>query len=227
MKIIILPFLILGCITSLTFAQSSYLEKGQNGFGINGGFSTNDDVSGFAGVVGYSFSGVFDLGVSLSRFGFDQQLLGEELNATVISPYASYIVIKQDESTPVSFSLDGSYERQIYTSDVSSDVLSNNDIDMTGNYFTIGAELFTDFEASDAMKIQPRIGVNYVTGEIKLEDSSGSSETENNNTTVFNLGLSLIFETSPSNSFVVTPALGIQDEGTTFGLSLSFIIPQN
>ncbi len=223
MKKIILTFLILGCITSLTFAQSSYLEKGQNGFGIDGGFSTNDDVSGFSGGFGYSFSGVFDLGISLSRLGFDQQLLGEDLNATVISPYASYIVIKQDQSIPVSFSLGGSYQRQMY----SNDVLSNNDIDMTGNYFTIGASLFTDVEASDAMKIQPRIGVNYSTGETKIEDSSGNSESEDDNTTGFNLGLSLIFETSPNNSFVVTPAFGIQDEVTTFGLSLSFIIPQN
>lgn len=106
-------------------------------------------------------------------------------------------------------------------------MLSDNDIDMTGNYFTIGATLFTDFEASDAMKIQPIIGLNYITGEAKLEDSSGNTETEDDNTTVFNLGLSLIFDNSPSNSFVVTPALGIQDEVTTFGLSLSFIIPQN
>lgn len=47
------------------------------------------------------------------------------------------------------------------------------------------------------------------------------------NSTVFNLGLSLIFETSPSNSFAVTPSLGIQKDVTTFGLSLSFILPRN
>ncbi len=89
MKKIILTFLILGCISTLTFAQSSFLEKGQNGFGISGGFSTNENISGFSGEVGYSFSGIFDLGASISRFGFDQQLGGEDLNATVISPFIS------------------------------------------------------------------------------------------------------------------------------------------
>lgn len=222
MKKIILASLIFGAFSTLSHAQSSYLEKGQNGFGISGGFSTNEDISGFTGEVGYSFSGVFDLGLSLSRFGFDQQLFGEDLNATVISPYVSYLPIKQDDSIPVSFSLNGSYQKQLY----SNDVLDENDIDMSGDYFTIGASLFTDVEASDAMKIQPRAGVNYITGETKIEDSSGSTS-ESDNSTVFNLGVSLIFETSPSNSFVVTPSLGIQEDVTTFGLSLSFVLPQN
>jgi hypothetical protein len=222
MKKLILTFLIFGSISTITFAQSSYSEKGQNGFGISGGFSTNEYISGFSGGVGYSFSGVFDVGISLSRFGFDQQLLGEDLNATVISPFVSFLPIKQDDSTPVSFGINGSYQKQLY----SNDVLSDNDIDMTGDYFTIGASLFTDIEASDAMKIQPIAGVNYITGETKIEDSTGS-ETESDNSTVFNLGLSLIFETSPSNSFVVTPSLGIQEDVTTFVLSLSFILPQN
>ena len=222
MKKIILTFLIFGCISTLTFAQSSFLEKGRNGFGISGGFSTNENISGFSGEVGYSFSGIFDLGASVSRFGFDQQLLGEDLNATVISPFISFLPIKQDDATPVSFALNGSYQKQFY----SNDALSNNDIDMTGDYFTIGASLFTDIEASDAMKIQPRAGVNYITGETKIEDSTGS-QTESDNSTVFNLGLSLIFDTSPSNSFVVTPSLGFQEDVTTFGLSLSFVLPQN
>jgi hypothetical protein len=222
MKKIILAILIFGAFSTLSFAQSSYLEKGQNGFVISGGFSTNEDISGFSGEVGYSFSGVFDLGLSVSRLGFDEQFLGEDLNATVISPFVSYIPIKQDESIPVSFSLNGSYQKQLYT----NDVLDDNNIDVTGDYFTIGASLFTDVEASDAMKIQPKAGVNYITGETKVEDSSGSVS-ESDNSTVFNLGVSLIFETSPSNSFVVTPILGIQEDVTTFGLSLTFVLAQN
>ena len=222
MKKIILSLLIFGAFSTVSFAQSSYLEKEQNGFGIGGGFSTNDDISGFSGEVGYSFSGVLDFGLSVSRLGFDEQLLGEDLNATVISPFVSYIPIKQDESIPVSFSLGGFYQKQLYT----NDVLDDNNIDVTGDYFTIGAALFTDVEASDAMKVQPKVGVNYITGETKVEDSSGSVS-ESDNSTVFNLGVSLIFETSPSNSFVVTPKLGIQEDVTTFGLSLSFVLAQN
>ena len=222
MKNIILTFLILGCISTLTFAQSSYLEEGQNGFEISGGFTTDENISGFSGGVGYSFSGIFDIGASISRFGFDQKLGGEDLNATVISPFISFIPIKQDDATPVSFAINGSYQNQSY----SNDALSNSDIDLTGNYFSIGAKLFADIEASEAMKIQPGAGVNYITGETKIEDSTGS-QTESDNSTVFNLGLSLIFDTSPSNSFVVTPSLGFEEEVTTFSLSLGFVLPRN
>lgn len=222
MKKIILTILIFGALSTLSFAQSSYLEKGQNGLGISGGFSTNEDITGFSGGVGYSFSGVFDLGVSISRFGFDQKLLGEDLKATVISPFVTFLPIKQDDSTPVSIGINASYQKQFY----SNDALSSNDADVTGNFFTIGASIFTDIEASDGMKIQPTAGFNYITGETKIETST-TSQTESDNSTVFNLGLSLIFDSSPSNSFVVTPSLGFQEDVTTFGLSLSFVLPQN
>ena len=222
MNKIILTFILCVGIVGTVQAQSSLLEKGQNGFGINGGFSTNDDISGFTGAVGYSFSGVFDLGISVGRFGFDQQLFGENLNATTISPYLSYFVVKQDEQIPVSFSIGGSYQRQIY----SNRVLSDNNIDMTGNFFTIGASLYSLFQASQGMKIQPRIGFDYITGELKVEDSSGSF-TEDDDTTLFTLGLSLIFQTTPSNTFAVTPTLGFGDDVTTFGISLMLVFPQN
>lgn len=222
MKKVTLSFTLCFVIIVTAQAQSLFLEKDQNGFGISGGFSTNKDISGFYGGVGYSFSGVFDLGISVGRFGFDQQLFGEDLNATIISPFVSYLIVKQDEQIPVTFALNGSYERQIY----SNTVLSDNDIDMNGNFFTIGASLYSMFEISEAMKIQPGIGFNYITGEIKLEDSAGS-DTESDNTTVFTLGLSLVFQRTPTDTFVVTPAIGFGDDVTTFGISLSFIFPQN
>lgn len=220
-KIILSLFLCVGVVCSAQ-AQSSFLDKGQNGFGINGGFSINDDVSGFTGAVGYSFSGVFDLGLSVGRFGFDQQLLGDDLNVTTISPFASYYIVKQDDQIPVSFSLNGSYQRQIY----SNRILSDNNIDMSGNFFTLGTSLNSTFEATEAMKIQPEIGFHYITGELKVEDSTGL-DTESDNTTLFTLGLSLIFQTSPTNTFVVTPSLGFGEVVTSFGISLNLVLPHN
>ena len=222
MKILTLSFLLSFGIIISAHAQSFVLEKGHNGFLISAGFSTNEDISGFSGGVGYSFSGAFDLGISVGRFGFDQQLLGEDLNATTISPYASYFIIKQDELIPVSFAVNGSYERSIY----SNRVLSDYNIDMTGNFFSIGASLYSMFEASEAMKIQPSMGVSYISGELKVEDSTGS-DTKSANTTLITFGLSLIFQSTPTNIFVVTPLLGFGDDVTTFGLSLSLALPHN
>ena len=222
MKKILLSFILCVGVVISAQGQSSILEKGQNGFGTSAGFSTNDDLSGFTGAFGYSFSGVFDLGISIGRFGFDEQLFGEDLNVTTISPYVSYVIVKQDEQIPLSFSISGSYDRLIY----SNKVLSDFDIVMTGNFYSIGASLYNMINVSDGMRIQPAIGLTYITGEFKIEDDS-DSYTEEDNSTVFSISLSLIFKSSPTNTFVVSPSLGIGDNVTTFGLSLSFVFPQN
>ncbi len=222
MKKITLSFTLCYVFMVSTQAQSLFLGKDQNGFGISGGFSTNEDISGFSGGVGYSFSGVFDLGLSVGRFRFDQQFFGENLKATTFSPFATYLIVKQDEQIPVSFALNFSYERQIY----SNKILSDNNIDINGNFFGVGAALYSMIEVSEAMKIMPSIGFNYITGKLKLKDSIGS-DTESDNTTIFSLGLSLVFQMSPNNTFVVTPAIGFGDDVTTFGISLGFIFPQN
>lgn len=222
MKKIILALVIFGAVSTLSFAQSSYLEKGQNGFEISGEYSANENGSGFNGKIGYSFSGVLDLGLTLNRFGFDQPFLGEDYHVTVISPVVSYIPVKQDDSIPVSFAVNGAYQRLIY----SGDGLDKNNVDMWGDYFIIGASLFSYFEVSDIMKIQPRAGVLYMTGEIKAEDSSNAA-VFSNNSTALNLGVSFIFEASTSNSFVVNPSIGIREEDTTYRLSLRFVLPHN
>ncbi len=222
MKKIILTLLIFGAVSTLSFAQSTYLEKGQNGFEISSVVSANENASGFTGRVGYSFSGVFDLSLSLGRFGYDQQFLGEDLYDTEISPVVTYIPVKQDDSIPVSFAVNGAYQRLIYA----GDGLDENNVDMWGDYIIIGASIFSDIEISDAMKFQPKAGVLYSTGETKIEDSSGTTSISNN-TTVLNIGVSLIFKTSPGKSFVVNPSIGIQEDFTTYRLSLGFVLPHN
>lgn len=97
---------------------------------------------------------------------------------------------------------------------------------MTGNFYSIGASLFSNFEVSDGMRIQPSIGFTYITGELIVEDEF-ATYTEDDNTTSFSLGLSLIFHTSPSNTFVDSPSLGFGEDVTTFGISLGFVFPQN
>lgn len=212
---IILSILLCFGITASALAQSSFLEKGQNGFGISGGYSTNKDLSGFSWGAGFSFSGVFDLGISVGRFGFDQQPPGRDLHATTISPYASYFAIKQDEQMPVSFAVTVSYERQTY-----SDKTLRN-YDMSGNFFSIGASLYRMYEASKDVNIQPGIGFTYITGALKVTDISQPVE----NTAVFTLGLQFIFHNSPTNILVITPLLGFGDDATTLGVTLSLTRP--
>src|SRR5690625_2451606 len=203
-------------------AQSSILEKGQNGFGINGGFSSSEGASGINGGFGYSYSGVLDFGISVGRFNADPQILGDELNETRISPYISYLIIKQDDQIPVSFELNGAYSRHT----LSGQVLRDYNLDLTGNSYSIGASLYNMIEASEAMRIQPSIGFNYITTEAKAEDDF-ETVSESTDGTQFSFGLSLIFQTSPNYIFAVTPSLGYRDDTATFGISLNMILPQN
>lgn len=211
MKKIILSILLCIGITASALAQSSFLEKGQNGFGISGGYSSNKDLSGFTWSAGLSSSGVFDLGISVGRFGFDNQPPGRGLRATTITPYASYFAIKQDEQMLVSIAVNVSYQKQTYSNK------TIRDFDMSGNYFSIGASLYRIFEASKEMNIQPGIGFTYITGALKVNNSSQPVE----NTAIITLGLQFIFHNSPTNILVVTPLLGIGDNATTLGLTLS------
>src|SRR5690625_2908956 len=111
MKKALLLLIVCFGIASTVQAQSSILEKGQNGFGIDVGFSSSEGTSGINGVFGYSYAVVLDLGISIGRFSFDPQIMGEKLNETSISPYVSYFIIKQDVKIPVSIDFHGSYSR--------------------------------------------------------------------------------------------------------------------
>lgn len=206
--------------STLIYGQGAYLDRGQSGFGIGAGFSTNEDVTGIGGSVGYSVSGIFDFGISVDRFSFDQKLFGEDLSATVISPSVTFYALKQNEDLPISFAIGAGYDWQTYA----NDVLDDNNVDMTGGFFSVGGSLFGYFQASNSFRIQPSVGFSYVTGELKVEDNNGNEETEKDDTTVFGLGLGLAFNTSPSNVFVISPRVSISEGTTSFGVGLTFIL---
>ena len=223
MKSLFTVLFMLSAVCSSIYGQGAYLERGQSGFGIGAGFSTNEDVTGIGGRVGYSVNGIFDFGIIVESFSFDQKLLGADLSATVISPSITFYAIKQNDEIPLSFAIGAGYDWQTY----SNDVLDDFNIDMTGGFFSVGGSLFGYFNASESFRIQPSIGFTYVTGEVKLEDSNGNEETEKDDTTVFSLGLGLAFNTSPNNIFVISPRVGISEGTTSFAVGLSFIFGTN
>jgi len=223
MKSLFRIFIILALVCSSTYGQGAYLERDQNGFGIGAGFSTNDDVTGIGGSVGYSVNGIFDFGIGVESFSFDQKLLGADLSATVISVSITFYAIKQNDESPISFAIGAGYDWQTY----SNDVLDGFNIDMSGGFFSVGGSLFGYFNGSESFRIQPSVGFTYVTGEVKLEDSNGNEETEKDDTTVFSLGIGIAFNTAPNNIFVISPRVGISEGTTTFGIGLSFIFSMN
>lgn len=222
MKVLLTIFIFM-VFTITVFSQGVFLDRDQSGFGIGVGFATNKDVTGFEGSVSYSVSGIFDFGISVDRFGFDEKFLGKDLSAIVIAPSVSFYAFKQNEDIPISLAIAADYEWQNY----SNEALDNYNIDMSGRYFSIGTSLFVYFKPSIYMKIQPSLGVTYVTGEGIVEDHNGNKQTEDSNATIFDIGLSLAFDTSPDNIFVIKPHVSINKGTTSFGLGLALIFTTN
>jgi hypothetical protein len=222
MKLLFKIFIML-FISISVFGQGAYLEKGKNGFGIGAGFSTNEDVAGIGGSIGYSVYDFFDFGIGVSSYSFDQQLLGSDLSTTVISTSITSYPLKQNDEIPLSFAISVGNNWQTY----SNDVLDDNDIDMTGDFFSIGGSLFEYIQVSNSFRIQPSVSFSYVTGETKIKDSYGNKESEEDDTTVFGLGLGFAFNTSSNNIFVITQRVSISKGTTSFGVGFTFILGTN
>ena len=210
------------CITfvSIGFSQGAFLERGQSGFGVSAGFSSNKDASGIGASAGYSISGVFDLGLSVARISLDQKLGGYDVSAIAFSPGITFHAVKQDSiGTPISVSLSAGYERDSY----SSTALDQFRLSLNGDYFSIGTSIYGNVYISPTTYVQPSAEVAYLTGSSKLSDSNGNSITSDNNTTIFGFSASVVFETSPTTQFGINPGVSINKDNTTFSIRVGFV----
>lgn len=204
---------------SLAFSQGAYLERGQSGFGVGAAFSSNKDVSGFGGAVGYSASGIFDFGLFVGRLLFEQELAGDELSATSISPFVVVHPVKQDSTTPISVSLSASYDASSY----SSDALTKLNLSFNASGWSAGVSVYGNIILSPTTKLQPAAGVSYVSSKSELRDNSGNTLTEDSNATIFGIALSFFFKTGPSTIFRITPTLSFHKDVTTFAVGAGFV----
>lgn len=212
MKSFITAFILI-LFSSVMFGQGAFLERGQSGLGVGVGFSTNENSSSFGVSLGYSISGIVDLGFSVERVNADN-----DLHATAVSPSLSFYPLKQNESVPFTLGFGFGYQSQ----ELSSDSFGGYDVEISGDYYSIGASLQRTIYASDRSRVQPMIGVSFVTGTTKVKTSWGSGESEDD-ATGFSLGLAGIFDVSPKTIFALTPQIGISEGVTSFGVNIAFI----
>jgi len=212
-------------LTCSIHAQGKFLAKGQNGFGLSVSFASNEDASSIGASAGYSIKGMFDFGLGFARASFDQELEDAdenpaELSATAISPYVTFHAIKQEpDKFPLSIALGAAYEHDSY----SSDALDDFDLTMSANSWLFGGSVYSNIDITPHFQLQPRGGVTYISTKSKLEDDAGNSISDTETTTVFGLGLSLVFKTSERNKFAVSPGLSVTDDNTTFSIGAGFV----
>ena len=211
-------------LLTLTFAsqmysQSSYLEKGQSGIGISGDFSSNQSASATGGSLGYSINSVLDAGLSISNISPSQKLDGQILYAAAVALSLTFTAIKQDQTNPISLSFSAADLSYKYT----SPALDQNKLPTEPTGFSIGASIYRNIIASPTVKIQPQVGVSYVSVNAEVKDNYGNNVALSNKSPAIDFGFSLLFQTGPTTIIGITPSLGIDKNNTTFDLSAGFV----
>lgn len=206
-------------LSSHLLSQGSCLKRGENGVGIVGTFSHNEDFSGFSGGFGYSASGVFDFGLSVRRVSFEQKIPGYDLAATSISPFIVVYPIKQDSLTLVSVSLSGSYQSDMYSFHTSQGLNGS----MSGNEFIFGGSIYANAMLSPTVQLQPSVSVSYSMGKSEIRDSYGNSFTFDNNMAFYNLAFALFFQIGSSTILGIKPGATGTSHNTTIVLGAVFV----
>lgn len=205
-------------ISNIAFSQGDYLQRGQNGIGLNFGFSSNSDASGIGGNISYSASGVVDISISITSVTFDDV----DISAIAISPSLIFYAIKQEQGKfPISMAFGLGYERDSY----SGDYLDQRDWEMNGNYFVFGFNIFGKINTNSLTTFQPFGSISHATGTTKVTDGLGNSDSEDDSTTSFGLGISMFFETSPKSIIRIDPRISFTEDYTTFSITLGVILP--
>jgi hypothetical protein len=212
-----LPVLILFISTSYLFSQGAYLEKGKSGLGVALGYSSNKDISGFMGGLGYSVLGTFDFGISIGQLFNKQKLEGFDFSAIVVSPSIAFYPLKQDSTTPISFSLSFSYESDSYSSE------ALGDMKMYGSYISSGVSIYRNIILSPTINLQPSFGIAYITGQLKIENDFQHSILSDTDELVYAFDIELIFKKDQSTLISITPGIAFVKNTTTFALSAQFI----
>lgn len=215
----IFTLLLLIAFNSNLFTQAAYLEKGQSGSSIGARYSSNKDISGITVGGSYSAYGITEVGISAGRFYFEKKLAEHDLSVFLISPFIAIHAVKQDSVTPISVSLSSSFITHSY----SSAALSKLKLSMSDIIFTFGGSIYRNTTLSPTTKLQPSIGVSYVTGNSELKDNYGNSVSIENDATIFNVGFSLLFQTGPTLIFRISPGLVFDKDNKTFAISAGII----
>ncbi len=143
LKFVSLLVLILLFLSTGLTAQSSFLENGTNGVGIEvESLWERDKLESFGIGAGYSIAGILDLGADVGvKFN---ELGGFAATEMKVAIFYNVNVLKQDENIPLSFQVKGFYG----LINVSSDYLDTNvpPLIKRGTGFSIGAEMYKDFQ---------------------------------------------------------------------------------
>lgn len=180
-----------------------------NGFSVNGGYFSYEDVDSYGGSLGYVYRGVAEAGIDLSRTSED----GIDLNSFAFAPFGAVYPVRQSNRFPLSVRLGGQYAFYSF----SGDFLEGEDVD--GDGFVGGATLFREFIASRKVSFVPAAGAEYIWVSLKSDGVEISEDGYQ-----FRFGLSGVYRPALSGRIHVTPTLLVSDAGdSAIGVAVGFV----
>ncbi len=205
---------------SLATAQSLFFDDGDNGIGFNVGLSRNRDATGFGANIGYTVNARLDISIGFSSTSFDQpEFYNRDLSSQEFSPSLGYAVIRPSRTSNFGLEIRGSYTFVSF----SGSALSAAGLEMSGDSYALGGEVYQKHETSDMLEIYPAIGVYYGRASATATDDAGNRDEQVVTDTLITARLSLLID----KQVYITPGFSAFDNINTFSLTVGLVFPTN
>ena len=202
----------------LGFSQGEFLPKGQSGLGFSAGMAFTDNTRGIGGGIGYSFNGVFDIGLSYvgtNGYKNDMPYIG------TFSPSITVHALIQEENTLMFLSLSLSYLSSSYSYKKNGLVSTNRLASSSGYIF--GARVFILPEHQEKFNFLFFAGIFI--DRLKFIKESGKDLGYRDIQLGYSFGLPIEISLQKSNKLIVIPSYSIADENDSINIEVGIIIP--
>jgi hypothetical protein len=150
-----LCFLALTLAAGTAHAQGLFLEKGQPGIGAAVGAAVIGTGWSASVVPSYTYRGVFDVGLDVSRYSYSSTGDAKYLSAIGLMPFANvYFLRAEDGLLPVSVSGTFAFQRRIFTG-------NGNTHSPDGWGLLLGASVFRRFDFGNSFAGIPELFLAY------------------------------------------------------------------
>jgi len=196
---------------------ASYLDKGVGG---SIGVSSNDQGTYLGAGASYVISPIVEAGLYVGRSSLEDAAV----DVTNIGPVVYVYPVRQSTDLPISVFLRGAYRISSYSGE-DVEALEERGAEISGSGYSLSLGVFRAFEASPKVQIIPSLDVGYSRSKFEVSGSGESVTTHEDGT---GLGLSgiLLFQTSDTFYFSITPRISVSEGETTYGVGAAISFPQ-
>lgn len=201
-------------------AQGLYLEHGRSGIGASATYEVNSDLSSYGVSAGYSFSDLFDAGLSASHSVVSSSLAGGGVNGSSIGPA---VALYANEGTGIRTALQASYQHAFY----SSQAVNGSHVGLKKDFGLFGTTIYGKVPLSPSLTLLPSASVTYTTANANLSDGFESRLlSSDTNPFIIALAAGFLYPAGESTLLQISPALVVNENTTSFLLTVGVVLPR-